>query len=275
MPVADFPDPFEVALRRQDRRNGGPAHRFGQKGGYRAGAKIEDLLLEGLGAAQTAGRVSQAVAAAVTVRGRNVMILRQHGGEGRPETGAAGGTQGAQGEAVVGFPSRNEPVPLSLTPFQLDLAGHLDGRLDGLGTRRHKIEAPDPRRGQGGQPGAERFDRLPGKHRGVHVVAGRNLPGNGPGDLLTAVPHVDHQRSPRPIDEAPAVGVRNPHTVGLSRLGKGFGQLPMKDCTRDGGHPNSRTWNVAVEGVPGNPGPCGENPFRRSSRPHDLQDASQ
>ena len=70
----------------------------------------------------------------------------------------------------------------------------------------------------------------------MHVVTGRNLAGNGPGDFLTAMSDVDDQRPTRSVYEAPAFGIRNPDAAGLDRLGKGFGQLPMKYSTWDGGH---------------------------------------
>jgi hypothetical protein len=137
---------------------------------------------------------------------------------------------------VVGFPARDQHLPVGAASCQLDLARQFDGGLDRFGAGGHEIEPVQSVRCAGGQCPGEILERGRGEHGAVHVGEVAELLEDRLRDFLTAVADVDDHGSAAGVQVTLAVAGFDPHALGAYGQGEHFVQLPGKYRTGNFSH---------------------------------------
>ena len=145
VPVADLPDPLEVAVLWNDAPTG-VLHGLEDHRRDRVGALEQDPLLDGVGRPERVAILRPAVG----VRVRHVAAARRERLELRPQGGNARGGQRSEGRAVVGDLAGDDLGARALAAHAVVVARELPGRLHGLRPTRceeHAVEVSGRERG--------------------------------------------------------------------------------------------------------------------------------
>ena len=208
MPPADLGDGGPVALGGHGggkrRADDGLGHERGH--GPRAGRDdgAFELVGELLGITE---RVGTAQSRAIWIGGRHVAKSPEPALVGATEWLAAREVQRSERVAVVAGPAGEDDPAILLTTSQVVGAGHLQGRLDRLGTAAHRVQIwvidreMWPHRGHVGLEGFRR-EGAP-----MRIGKATRLVCHDLGDGLAAVPHVDHDSAAGRVQIGLAIGV--------------------------------------------------------------------
>ena len=210
VPVADLPDPLEVAGRRREAA-AGVLHGLQVDRRDRLGSLTEDGPLDLVRGpdAERLQVVAHERGGPVEVGVRHPDAARGHRLERVLDVGQAGDGQRAHRGPVVGDLAADHLVPFGLAGQLEVLLGELPGRLDGLraaGGEEHPVQVA---RGQVGQPLGQ-LDGLGmgvGPQREVRELGG--LARARLGDLLAAVADLAHEQAGQPVQVTPPVLVED------------------------------------------------------------------
>ena len=216
MPVAQVPQRREVALRR-DHHTRGHQDRLGDQRRDRLRAFELDHLLDQ--AYVGCGDVRR-----VDVEGRAIRVGRvemdEPRGEGlvrAPARAPAARRQRVSGHPVIGAVVREHLVLAWIAGLAVELARHLDRRLDRFRAAAAPLEGGVPGRQEREELACQLEASVAGRHRRCGEREPRELPGRGLDDASVAVPEAHAERPGEPVDVPAPVHVPHADPVALGQ----------------------------------------------------------
>ena len=220
---------LEVSVLRHQGPRRGPHDGLGDEGRHGIGTFVKDRFLELVGALDAALFGDKVEGASVAVARCDVGSVQHERQVVAAPARVAAQCEGAHGVAVIACPPGDDLEFHRVAPVHLVLAGHLHGRLHGLGAAREEIDTGKPWRGHLDDPVGQLDGCLARELGAVGEGDAAGLFQHGLLDLLHAVADVHHRRAAGAVDELPPFLVVDVYALTAVHGGIILGRRPVKD----------------------------------------------